>query len=61
VLVQPKAKAERNKLSRAEVVGSADRAWMVTCNYDKRDRAALDGCDQVVEGFEGLRPIASAD
>jgi hypothetical protein len=51
VLVQPKRDKNPSKLSRAEVVGGPGQVWMVTCSYDKRDLAALSGCEEVTAGF----------
>ncbi|MCC7385138.1 MAG: hypothetical protein IT384_25045 [Deltaproteobacteria bacterium] len=53
VLVKPNTEA--HKLSRAEVIGGPKQAWMVTCNYDPRDKGALSSCDEVLDGFEPVR------
>jgi hypothetical protein len=58
VLVKPSAGG--NKLSRAEVLGDGERSWIVTCNYDRRDKAALQSCDQVTDGFQPLQRLARA-
>lgn len=45
------SKAERGMRAKATLIGSAARVWMVTCNYDRMDGHARDGCDALLEGF----------